>query len=49
MRVLSHRLALRVALAALAVALVAAVFLAHASTTRRPAPPLPTAVRQGPA
>jgi len=48
-RALSHRIALRVALAALAAAVIAAVFLAHASTTRRPAPPLPTAVRQGPA
>jgi peroxiredoxin len=48
-RVLSHALALRVALVALAAALVAAVFLAHASTARRPAPALPAAVRQGPA
>jgi cytochrome c biogenesis protein CcmG, thiol:disulfide interchange protein DsbE len=48
-RALSHALALRVALVVLVAALVAAVFLAHASTTRRPAPPLPTAVRQGPA
>jgi thiol-disulfide isomerase/thioredoxin len=46
-RVFSHRIALRVALAGLAAAVIAAIFLAHASTTRRPAPPLPTAVRQG--
>jgi peroxiredoxin len=46
-RLLRHRLALRVALAALAAAVVAAVFLAHAPTTLRDAPPLPSAVRQG--
>jgi thiol-disulfide isomerase/thioredoxin len=42
-------MALRIALAALAVAVIAAVFLAHAPATRRPAPPLPSGVRQGPA
>ena len=46
-RALSHRLALRLALAALAGAVVAAVFLAHASSARRIAPSLPTRVRQG--
>ncbi len=44
----AHRHALRIALAALAVALLAYGLLAHPATTRRAAPPLPTRTLSGP-